>query len=351
MGIPDQISINYNRRFGVEIEINAFDGRDFKRDPLSRREKPVGLDYIASLVSETVGYSAKATRWHHTHNNFTDWICKPDSSCGLEICSPAATGRAALREIEMVISALASDEKVRLDDRCSLHLHVNVADCISQESRMFSNNMEICPERSTALASILAHWIKCEAVFLDSVPVERKRNSYCQCIGLSDVFEHTGPLSAMDLILRLGDHKYFTVNTYHLVANRRPTIEFRIVEKEGCLNANLAKNWIRLILHFVEMTKDRGVPKKYKRNDPWSSLLWLDPKDVLLLLGFLGNATLDHELEETRNWFLARLVSNIDTDLLGIWSRALRRPAREKLEEAIEELGLTQNQLFSYLDE
>jgi hypothetical protein len=353
MGISDQITINYDRRFGVEIELNSFDGRDFKIHPLRSKEKPRGIDYIACLVSEVVGHSAKVTRWHHTHNNFLDWIIKPDSSCGIEICSPASSGREHLDQIELVVDTLAADDRVKLDDRCSLHLHVNITDCIYEEKRFFNNEWGFFPELSNDLAAIIAYWIKCEAVFFDSVPKSRKRNPYCQCIGLSDLFTHDGPLNAMDLISNLGDHKYLSLNTYHLMGDAhgrpcRPTIEFRIIEKEGCLNKKLVRNWTRLILHFIEMAKDRGIPKKYKKNDPWSSLLWLDPKDVFTLLRFYDES-LDEDLQETRNWFLARLLKNIDTDLEGIWSKDIRKIAKKEIEEIFQESGLTEDQIFSCL--
>ena len=38
------------RKFGVEIELNSFDKRDFKLNPLAMNEFPKGMDYIANLI-------------------------------------------------------------------------------------------------------------------------------------------------------------------------------------------------------------------------------------------------------------------------------------------------------------
>ena len=158
-----------------------------------------------------------------------------------------------------------------------------------------------------ALGIVMAYWIKCESVFLDSVPVNRKRNRYCQCIGLCDLFDHNTQYGPKDIVRSLGQQKYYTVNTYHLCQNRRPTVEFRIVESEGCLDPYLVKNWIRLLIHFVEVAKRHQMPRPYVQGDKWSSLLWLDPEDVMGFLGFNGGYELSRGMEQTRNWFLARL--------------------------------------------
>ena len=315
------LTFDYKRRFGVEIEANALDGRDFISYPLmDKTELPVGIDYIGELISKKLKIQVDVHPWHYTNYN-NNWVLKPDRSCGIEICSPVSKGKYGLSEVCSVVDIVSRDSKIPIDDRCSFHVHVNLDDC-----------------DDTDIAAILAWWIKCEAVFLDSVPTARKNTRYCQCIGASDIFydefKEYGYVSE-----ELGQHKYFTINTYHMNKNRRKSVEFRILGNEGCRSANNAKNWIRLLIHFVEMAKRRSVPRTRGRVDPWFGLLWLDPKDVFEFLGFIG-CDLAEDMLEIRNWFLKRLKDNVQTDLSGFWSKQARAKSIEEINELIYILGV-----------
>lgn len=311
-----------NRRFGVEIELNSFDGRDFKQFPLGRFQMPAGIHTITNLVKTQTNMLTDTTYHHSTHNNFDRWVVKPDSSCGFEVCSPPVTGEKGINQICGVVKALKEHPSVICDDRCSLHVHVNVQD-LSKEQ----------------LASVLVYWIKCESVFFDLMPPGRKRNRYCMTIGNTDMFYHNTPMDPENIINKLGFYKYLSMNTYHYIKKSRPTIEFRIADAKACTDPVYIKNWMRLILHFVEMTARRPLPRPYKVGDPWSSFLWLDPKDVFYLLGFYGNYPLTPELEETREWFVERLIKNIDCDLKGIWSREGREKSKQQIIEIAGDLG------------
>lgn len=319
------LSFKYERAYGAEIELNSFDNRDFKTNPLKGDELPEGIYDLADEVREKLGFPTSVHGWQATHNN-KDWRFKPDSSCGIEICSPVLRGWNGLKEICQVVDLISSHPRVLLDDRCSFHVHIDLSDC----------NHDV-------IAKILAYWVKCESVFLDSVPSKRKRNRYCQQIGISSLFEHDKNYSSDDIIHRLGSVKYYTVNCYHYAKGSRTTIEFRIAEGEGCRDSVMAKNWIRLLVHFVEMAKQRPWPAKYSPSDPWSSLLWLDPEEVMELLGFDGSYPLSKGLEQTRNWFLARLHKNsANTGMGGIWSEQARQIAKNQVERIVNKLGIEQ---------
>lgn len=295
------------RRFGVEIEVNTSDGVVRRPDP-SRRETPLGSDHVACIVSRAAKQKTKVTAWDHVHNN-TAWIVKPDSSCGIEINSPVLKGWYGLEKLLRVIDGLKQGG-IKADERCSLHVHVNIADL-----------------NKTQLASVIAHYIKCEHVFFDSVPPHRKNNRYCQLIGMTDLFEHNFSMDAGELIGRISQTKYCSLNAYHFMKGggfssdnvRKRTLEFRIMEGAACLDSWATKNWIRLILHFVDITKNRPIPQYYRDGDQWSSLLWLNPRDVFSLLKFDGE--LSEGLRQVKNWFLDRLVANgYHTGLPGVWS-------------------------------
>jgi len=338
MDNPKILSFTYNRRFGAEMELNSFDNRDFQTYPLDtdKKELPAGCDQVAQLVLDTVGDPVNIKTWHHTHGN-KEWVIKPDRSCGMELCSPVSKGWSGLKRICEVADGLSRDPRVLCDDRCSLHIHIEVSDCV---------------ENKLNLAKILAYWVKCESVFLDSVPPNRKRNCYCQCIGMSDLFEHDSLWDEYDIIKKLGSRKYFTANCFHLHRGYRNTIEFRIAESQACLNPFLIKNWIRLLMHFVDQAKQARVPQKYSPHDPWTGFCWLNPSEVMELLGFVPGQELSLGLQQTRNWFLARLHQNISkTNLLpGIWSEAARAVAREQLYEIINNLGLKVEDMGEYLN-
>jgi hypothetical protein len=249
-----------------------------------------------------------------------------------------------LKSICEVADVIKRDSKLSIDHRCSLHLHIDVADCNREE-----------------IAKILTYWVKCESVFLDSVPNHRKRNQYCQCIGMTDLFEHNTTWDENIIIKKLGVQKYYTINCFHYYRIATPkggrkTIEVRIIEAEGCSDSFLIKNWIRLLIHFVERAKVAPIPGAYNPNDPMSGFCWLDPEDIMRFLGFIGDYQLSKGMEQTRNWFIARLYNHISRSdslhdsLPGVWSNVARKIAREQLTSIIENLGLKVSDMEFYLN-
>lgn len=275
-----QIINNKMRKFGVEIELNSFDQRDFKVDPLFGREMPDGIEYICNLIKST-GQPARIENWHHTHDN-QDWVCKPDSSCGIELCSPVL---GSIDNLIKIIEILSVDPKIKIDNRCSFHVHFSIKDCLSNKVM-----------DSEKLAAILAWWIKCESIFFDSMPDSRKTNRYCQFIGISELFEFEDVVRPNLIIEKLGANKYYSSNVYHLLKNNRPTIEFRIADYSACLDSNFASNWIFLLDRFIDRAVCHGLPKNFS---------WINPKEFFEFLD-LNN--------EIKTWFLNRLITNIKSE-------------------------------------
>lgn len=315
------LALTYCRRFGTEIEVNAFDNRN---RPLVENALPEGIQYVGTQVNKTLGEKVLIHKWGHDHNNDV-WIVKPDSSCGMEVCSPVSKGWYGLKRICQVIDMLGGDSKIKSDSRCSLHVHTDVSDLSTEQ-----------------LGAVISWWIKSEPVFLDSVPPQRKRNRYCQFLGLCELFEHDGVYGLETLIKRLGTAKYGTLNTYHLKAGKRQTIEFRIMENECCQNPYMAKNWIRLILHFIEMACLKGIPRVYEDGNPWTGYCWLDPKEVFQLLGFDGSYELSPGLEQVKSWFLSRLLKYAArTGLPGVMSDPARKMAYTQYKDILLDSGVS----------
>lgn len=327
------LSFEYARKFGIEIEVNDTEKRDFKANPLQKGELPQGIDYLGMVINKAILRPVEIKKWHNTHHNDL-WIVKPDSSCGLEVCSPVSKGWNGLREICKVIDAISDDNKISVDHRCSLHCHVDVSDCPLEE-----------------LAAIVAWWIKCECVFLDSVPDYRKVNRYCEFIGMSEELTCDWDCQgrAAELVSFIGRQKYFTANTFHMMKDNRQTMEFRIIENEGCRDAYLVKNWVRLLVHLVERAREYGTPKFYQPDDPFTGLKWLDPQDVMAFLGFDGEFDLSKGMEQTRNWFLARLHANMNSKLTGVFSGPARQVAKEQVNSLVAKLGLDAENMAPYL--
>lgn len=317
------LSLDYLRRYGAEIEINAFDMRP---RPIGYEDGklPEGIHYVGNLVKK-ITEEVLIHKWGNDHHNDC-WIVKPDSSCGMEIGSPVLKGWHGLMRCCRVIDGLRKDPKITSDTRCSFHVHVDVADLSEKE-----------------LAAVISWWIKCEAVFLDAVPPRRKKSQYCQFLGLMDTFEdlEDGLYSPESLFKRVGHCKYYTINTFHYHNKNRKTIEFRIMDNECCLDPWTAKNWIRLVLHFVEQAVLKGMPVDYEPNNRWSGYCWLDPVDVFSLLGFLpGQYQLSPGLQQVRHWFLGRLLAHgKNTGLRGAMSDKARRIAQAQVDQLVLDLG------------
>jgi hypothetical protein len=269
-------------RFGVEIEVN-----------LPEDEVPVrgatGIHKVAEKL-RGAGMEAEVSQWQYTNDN-RSWVCKPDSSCGLEVCSPVLRRD----EVGEVLRAVEALKPFSLDHRCSFHVHVDVKDLIPAE-----------------LCSVLAWWVKCEHVFLDFAVPLRKSNKYCRCIGATDLFSISDEVSLDHLVRRLGN-KYLSLNTFHMVEGRRKSVEFRLGEAAD--NADFVENWISLVLRFVDASVSSLPPDDYG---------WLDPEDIFEFMEFdrLG-------LKNLRSWFLNRLIRNCEFGK-GMWSPSSRHHVLQK---------------------
>ena len=312
--------IRSKRRFGVEIELNSFDNRDFKISPLGLDEIPEGAEEVAEIIADVTKAPVNIIKWNYTNNN-EEWIVKYDSTCGIEVCSPVLAGWAGIREVAKVVEAFKK-ENVPCDEKCSFHVHV----ATDRDKRK--------------TAKMMAHWIKCEAVFSDSIPDHRKKNSYCQQIGLSDFFNTDTVFCPDDILNCLGANKYYTLNCYHLRKKRRSTVEFRIIENEACVNPFFVSNWLKLMLYFVDVGLSAEEITPYEKGNSKSSFLWLDFKEVMSFLNLSLENDITPESEEVRNWFISRVRKNVKSSLTGIWSSEGRQVTNKQVEEYVSSLNI-----------
>ncbi len=192
----------------------------------------------------------------------------------------------------MVIDAFRKSDLINVDLKCSLHVHIDVSDL----------NDEM-------LANVLRLWLKCEPVFFDSVSDDRKENQYCKFMGLWDFLRVDEPLDTKMLLEFFGYSKYGSSNIYHRFKGEGNTFEVRLGENSFCKNSFFSKNWIKLLIYFVE------VSSKIKTNN----LSWMDVKEVFGLLNFI-NTELSPGMIQMGDWFLARLYYNSLTSLSGFFT-------------------------------
>lgn len=300
------LRFDYCRRFGVEIEVNALDGRS---RPVVEGDQPDGIHLVANVVAQRLSTRVEIHEWasvkFHTNNV---WMLKLDGSCGMEVCSPVLKGLVGINEVSQVADALDSSPDVKADQRCSLHVHVEVADLSTED-----------------VATILAHWVKCEYSMLLAMPDGRKRNRYCQVIGMSDIFCAENMATPQMILNRLGSYKYYTANVFHLTRGSRPTVEFRIADHLACTNPSYIRNWIKLLIHFVEVCVEAGYPEQYRPGDSETGLLWRKPADMFKFLRFDRPEELCPELAETREWLINRINAHSVSHLGGIWDAQVVR--------------------------
>jgi len=289
--------------FGVEIELNSFDESQH-----IGLEKVPGMYEVAFLINRACKDKVFVSKWCNNHNN-SYWVVKPDSSCGMEICSPVLKGWYGIRKVFKVIDSIRSDSRVKSDSRCSLHVHFDVSAMSERD-----------------LLSVISWWIKLESFFLDAMPATRKVNPYCRIISQSDIIRDVSHSYDLQyLVEKLGKSKYYTLNTFHYYNNRRRTIEFRIMDNLCCLSPKSACCWVSLLDHFINRAISSGPPGPFAASDYFSSYCWLDPIDSFDFLGFSKGNDLCRRMNFVRSWLVHRLAVYGKNYLdCGVFSKTLR---------------------------
>lgn len=256
---------NINHRFGVEIELNSFDGFS-KNDELS---EPLGIKNAAETIKSTLNQNVDVTTWHTTINS-NSWLVKPDSSCGFEICSPILKGKSGLDSLLSVVKAIKKDGRFQADSRCSFHVH-----------------FELPSKSIDYISSLIVNWIKCELFFFLMIPNSRKQSRYCQLMGLSDVFCNKTAIDAKMIFNKISDYKFYSLSIYHFKKSNRNTVEFRIMDNSACMDSYVVENWILLLNRFIN--KSSNVKIFDENNNLLTPIKWLDIQEVFDFLEIKKN--------------------------------------------------------------
>jgi hypothetical protein len=285
---------NY-RKFDVEIELNKING--IINSLLKKNKVIFDPEKIAFLIRNTLNKSVEIQNWSYNYNN-DYWIVKPNSSYKIEVLTPILKGYTGLIDLIKVIESFREAE-IKANDRCSLRVNINISDLSTDQ-----------------LASVIAWYIKCEHIFIDSVPYIRKNNYFCRSFKFKKITNKNSEIDPEKIIKAASSLKYYSLNTYNFIKRggfnsnnvRKKTIEFRLGKGEMCTDGLAVKNWIRLLIHFVEMTKDLPLPYKHRDGDNWSGLSCLNFKEFFNIMKF--DKPCSDGLEQMKSWFFRRIFEN-----------------------------------------
>jgi hypothetical protein len=290
-----------DRRFGVEYEVSNNLSKKEIGKIVSQFEKCNGKDKKVKVTSGKEGWAQSIS------NNF--WHVKFDRTCGplgkqfdfgWEIASYVGQGLKDSYKIANLTRHL-KENGAEVNLNCGLHIHVEVAD-------FESVNMGI----------LYARWLKIEDFLISICHPSRKNNLYCMPIrnkfeNYRYLFMNTESLDPIELYYFLSPtnidvhnnhEKRVTLNSVNFATHQlkphfsRNTIELRL--PEFLLDENHVRNWIHLILNFVEVSKRSNfMPKDL---NPCNRL-----SDVLLYLGLSDSSDfciLDKDLHDLKIWVL-----------------------------------------------
>lgn len=337
--MQEKILYNYNRRFGLEIEINSLDNRDFTINKLNKYEYPQGTIELAEIIRKNLNKSVDISGYKLTHNN-VNWNIKPDSSCGIEVCTPVSSIREHYFDIFTFLKK-AKEAKFNTDKRCSVHVNINLIDGFVKTESTLSDRKkyEWFPDSrcvaGVGIYNLLKNWIRFEHIFFDLMPSHRKNTKYARCIGLTpriDIekkerieFNELFSLFSYDKYA-----KYCSANIYHLCKGSRPTIEFRLFE--GSLNPVDIINWTRLLIFFVDKSMEYT-----SLSTSCKTFVWADLKTFFKLMDFDKPDLLSIEMQQCRSWFIYTLNKNLTNSDSIFWSKDSRSHILNELNEIIDD--------------
>lgn len=204
---------NMLRKFGVELELDTMSNWSSTRDVWQR------LRELRPPLSHTV-----VNVGAYQHSNGQYWDVKTDSSCGIEVASPALT-LPRWEELQRVCETLATTYHVTT--RCGLHVHHSTWD-YSRRTRI----------------KLLRWWTLLEDGFVGMTAQHRHNNPYCQKLGYSWV--------AVDLLAQTG-RRALRLPTHRSIGFKRSTLEFRSLE--GTLDPDKIYQWVVLTQSLVDVAR------------------------------------------------------------------------------------------------
>lgn len=297
------------RRFGVELEVS----NNLSKKALA--EIVESYEFWYGGIGRDVVVSPGKKGWAETRCN-SYWHVKYDSTCGpqgkdidsgWEIASYIGQGVRDVKYISGLADFLAR-HKAEVNKHCGLHIHVEANDFVAR-------NMGV----------LLARWLQVEHFLIHICDRSRWCNPYCRSVrsrlddrlGLFAIsYLHESPstfwkyMRPTDFSTHCNEDKKYMLNTVGVAigeinpSHDRRTIELRL--PEGRLSTEHVRNWIKLIVNFVDVSMNASSPMVL---EPVKTVA-----EALSLLGLAGEKgqfwMLDDQLFDTKIWLLKKVLAS-----------------------------------------
>ena len=170
------------RNFGVELEV----GNEISRSTIS------------SVIKNATKMKVSIANYTQSVNN-SHWVVKTDASCGkkvrsngmneggYEIASFVASGIDDAEKIARVAASLKR-RKVKSNDNCGYHIHVNVSDFLEEQ-----------------VGNLVGYWVMIEDILFSAVPFRRTVNKYCKKVKLKKM-SFVGNIESLNTGRKLWEH-------------------------------------------------------------------------------------------------------------------------------------------------
>lgn len=282
---------DFNRNFGIEFEME----QNLTKEELASIVKSFDGEhscYIQPTVGTNLGWAESKTNnfWHVKY----DSTCGPSKTPGWEIATYVGKN---LDDLEL-FSRMAVHfklNKVKTNDCCGLHIHVEAKDFTIEK-----------------MGTMLANWFKIEPMLFQMFPDHRRVNKYCKpmrkSVPILELEQEANPAYLYNKVKpkktfsHENDDKKVSLNLvgyeriFKDADDTRATVEFRV--PECILNYRHVKNCTLFILNFVN--QDHKYPENLNTV--------ADVDEFFDLLGIGARTILDENLLNLKMWILKRLV-------------------------------------------
>lgn len=221
--VPDFAS--NDRRFGLEFEF-----------PVPRTNSDP-YNWVGKNLRAVVD-NVEVTDYQHSDGSY--WNLKPDSSCGMELASPALTWED-WDDVEAVLMALNA-MNIRVNVNCGLHVHHDLSDLTVVQLRR-----------------LVVLWVTFEEILFNLVDETRKHNRYC--IPYKNSLQHQTWKTLVDPMRDVVELQDFLVNMIGRYRSlncsgwwQHGRVEMRL--HEGTLDPNVTKFWVFLTQRMVDIAQN-----------------------------------------------------------------------------------------------
>lgn len=205
------------KEFGIELEFNSNLKQKIIIDIFKKFDYPI-IETLDDIF------------------DFESYVCKPDSSCGFEICSPILRSKDDLEQIHNIISSIndycQNNHIHPIDKNCGLHVHIDIED---YDLLSFHNLIRNVLDLE-------------ENYFPNFLHSNRLNNNFCKFLDRPvEKLLHCKSMKEFKTKLKQTCDKYYGTNLYSYL--EKSTIEFRYLH--NTLDFSEISNWVQFLQKLV----------------------------------------------------------------------------------------------------